>query len=106
MIFELVLAFVTGILVKVTDEIIDNKKKILFTHSELLFGGLYGYLIAVMLSKSKVVGSLWIGIITGVFVTGKIKGSGHYAGLISMIIFISILGSAGLNYTIIFSRNQ
>jgi len=75
------IAFITGIIVKLTDVIVDDKKKILFMGSDILFGILYGSLIGYMISKYPNVAPIWLGVVIGALITKKFDALSHMISL-------------------------
>lgn len=101
----LIIAFLIGILTKITDLIVDDKIKFI-KYSEYLFWIIYGILTAyIIINTNEIVASLWMGLVIGVVLTKKIDKFAHILGLVSFIFYISISGLPQLNsiYLIIFT---
>ena len=95
------LAFITGFLVKLTDDIIEHKRKFLFKDSEILFGALYGMLIGVMISNFPAIAPLWIGVTSGVLLAGKIDHRAHFMGIFFIILASLVLGVGSVSWALI-----
>ncbi len=102
MLSEIIIAFVSGVFTKLTDLVIDDGKKILFKHSDLLFGIIYGILVGYLISVSSIIAPLWIGVVFGVILAGKIDGVGHVVGVIFIIGTVAILGLSDINWWFVF----
>lgn len=87
----LVISFLSGSFIKLTDDITDKKMAIpdLFAvPSGLIYGLLMGYLMAIDIGASYLFG----GIVLGCLVTGKIDTNGHYFGLLGILLVILYYG--------------
>lgn len=101
----LILAFFVGLLVKLTDQIVDEGLNCI-KYSEYLFGSLYGILMAqIVVSSNSLVASLWIGLIIGVIITNKIDHLSHMLAIGSFLLYLGIIGFPALSalYLIIFT---
>ncbi|RMF55739.1 hypothetical protein D6745_01245 [Candidatus Woesearchaeota archaeon] len=92
----LITAFVTGALTKIVDLHHDNNLKLPY-NLNMILGGFYGFLIALLISFVPEVAPLWIGGIIGVVALRKIDAEGHYVGLASTLFFVSLFGIPELN---------
>ncbi len=84
-------AFVTGILVKIVDQIEDKKIK-LMENVNVFLGITYGFLIAYVMLKSEIVASLWMAAVLGNIIAGKIDAPGHRLGIFSMMLMLAVFG--------------
>ena len=87
----LTISFLTGSLIKLSDDITDKKMAIpdLFAiPSGLIYGLLMGFLMTIDMGASCLFG----GIVLGCLVTGKIDTSGHYFGLLGILVVIFYYG--------------
>ena len=87
----LVISFLAGSLIKLSDDITDKKMAIpdLFSlPSGLIYGLLMGYMMAIDIGASYLFG----GIVLGCLVTGKIDTNGHYFGLLGILVVIFYYG--------------
>ena len=93
------LAFITGAIIKIVDVIIDNpkKKNLFFKKADLVLGLLYGFLIALMVSKFNEIAPLWLGVVLGVIFTFKMDGLGHMMSIPVMVISIHLLRQFSVN---------
>ena len=92
----LIVAFATGILTKIVDLHHDNNLRLPY-YLNTVFGGLYGFLIALMISFVPEVAPLWIGATVGVIAVGKIDSVGHYLGAASIFLFVGLFGIPLIN---------
>ena len=92
----LALAFLTGITTKLVDEIEDEGLQ-LFNHANILFGVLYGILIGYMAVNYPIIAPLWMGVVIGLMLYGKIDGPGHYVGVGVTFIYLLFFGIPELN---------
>lgn len=91
-------AFVTGIVVKLTDQIEDKKiKNRTIKNFSPLLGTFYGFLIAYVILKSPAVANLWMAAVLGNMLAGKIDSTAHKLGLFSMLATLSIFGFPSFN---------
>jgi len=101
MIELLFVALLTGIVVKVTDTIIDENldavKIISYT-----FAILYGLLISFVIVQYPSVAPLWIGIIVGVLLGKKVDALPHALGILTVFVATIWSGIPALNYYLIF----
>ena len=87
----LAISFLTGSLIKLSDDITDKKMAIpdIFAiPSGLIYGLLMGYLMVIDIGASYLFG----GIVLGCLVTGKIDTNGHYFGLLGILVVIFYYG--------------
>ncbi|MBU2101089.1 hypothetical protein KKG83_07680 [Candidatus Micrarchaeota archaeon] len=97
MILILGIAFITGILTKLTDLIEEHGVK-LPKYVVWVSGAGYGILIALIIAFSPELSTLWLATVAGVLIAGKIDSTGHYLGLGVTILFVLFLGIASVNY--------
>lgn len=97
MIFILLITFITGFLVKLTDLIEEHGMKLSFWVSRLS-GIIYGFLIAYIISISSDLAALWIAVPLSAIITKKVDSLGHYLGILSLIISAFFLGVAEINF--------
>ncbi len=91
LLYLLALAFLSGSLIKLTDDITDRGLKIPRIAAiplGLAYGSLMGYLMLV----DKDAAILFGGIVLGCLATGKINSNGHYFGLGGILVFIFLNG--------------
>ena len=87
----LAISFLTGSLIKLSDDITDKKMAIsgfFAIPSGLIYGLLMGYMMAIDIGASYLFG----GIVLGCLVTGKIDTNGHYFGLLGILAVIFYYG--------------
>ena len=87
----LAISFLTGSLIKLSDDITDKKMAIpgfFAIPSGLVYGLLMGYLMVIDIGASYLFG----GIVLGCLATGKIDTSGHYFGLLGILVVILYYG--------------
>ncbi len=102
MIGVIILAFITGLVVKLTDVMVDDKKKILFNGFENVLGIFYGILIGAMVSRFSIVAPLWIGVIIGLVVMGKFDSMAHLIAFPFIALTIYLLGTVEIDIVLIF----
>src|SRR5574341_991842 len=87
----LIISFLSGSLMKLTDDIMDRDLPVssLFT---ILPGLAYGLLIGYLMTTDTNAAILFGGIVLGCLVTGKINGTGHYFGLAAILIVLFLYG--------------
>ena len=90
------LAFFTGFFTKLTDLIIDHSLK-LFKKADVLFGAIYGLLIAITIIYFPIITPLWLGVIIGVMITGKIDSISHWTAISIITASLLIFGIPQLN---------
>lgn len=88
---ELFIALLTGMFTKLTDLIEDDNVK-LFSYDNIVFGAVYGILIAYMIVTYPLIATLWIATILGVIFTGKIDATGHFVGLGTAFLIVLLIG--------------
>src|SRR3990170_5616784 len=85
------LSFLTGSLVKLTDDIEDknlNIHRLYAIPTGLTYGFVMGYLMLIDIDASFLFG----GIILGCLITGKIDSRGHYFGISAILILVFLFG--------------
>ncbi len=87
----LIAAFATGMFVKVVDDIEGRPMKWL-NRASVALGGFYGLLISYVMLRSALVANLWMAVVLGNLIAGKIDSPGHRSGLFSMLVTVSIFG--------------
>ncbi len=98
----LIAALLSGIAVKYADYLEDRKEKS-NTFLRIMIGVLYGSLLYSCLHIFPQLKELWIGMIFGLIVTGKIDAVSHYIGVsLFFILLIWIKGLIVMNYWILF----
>lgn len=87
----LILSFLTGALVKLTDDIVDRHifRKVFSIPPGIAYGLLMGYL---MINDSEA-SILFGGIVLGCLLAGKINSTGHYFGLAAIIVLNFLYGA-------------
>ena len=89
----IILAFLTGLLIKYSDFLEDTKKE-KNKNKLIALGLIYGILIFLMVYYFPIVASIWIGTIIGVMIFGKIDSISHNIG-VAVALTLSIAYSAG-----------
>lgn len=84
-----IIAFFTGLFVKIVDNLIDDKGS--YKIIQLFLGLIYGFFISIMCMFFIEVMPLWLGIMIGIFFSNKIDGFGHKVGFFSALFFILVL---------------
>lgn len=100
MILPILLAFVTGVLVKLVDLIEDDDLKAPMFTSNIL-GILYGVLIAGMIKFFPQIAPVWIAAVIGVVLAGTIDAPGHYFGVATTIFLLAILGLEKMSWILL-----
>ncbi len=91
-------AFVSGIIVKLTDRIGDKKiKNKSIKNFSALLGITYGFLTAYVILKSPIVASLWMAAVLGNILAGNIDSIGHRFGLFAMLAMLAMSGFPQFN---------
>lgn len=86
-----IISFLSGSLIKLTDDLADKNMAIHPVYSiltGLAYGSLMGYLMIIDTGSSVLFG----GIVLGCLITGKINTPGHYFGLSGILIMIFLYG--------------
>jgi hypothetical protein len=97
---EFAYAFLAGILVKLVDLAEDHGLK--FNKDlKVIFGAMYGLLIAYIISVINILPGFWFGIIIGLIISGKIDAEGHYAGVGVLLASLAIFGFPLMNPVIV-----
>ncbi|MBL7056318.1 hypothetical protein ISS07_05375 [Candidatus Woesearchaeota archaeon] len=91
------IAFLTGIFVKIVDTAEDEKLKT-FKEINYFFATIYGVLIGFVIANYPNVAPLWIGAILGVALTGKVDAPSHKLGVLVALITTIAWTSNDLNY--------
>lgn len=87
----LVLSFLTGALVKITDDIEDKN---LFNKTYAIpFGLAYGSLMGYLMINDSNASLLFAGIVLGCLLAGKINSTGHYFGLAAILLLNFLHGT-------------
>jgi len=96
MILLIILALITGILVKVVDNIEDDH----LPHRTFLYPAAIGYglLIGIVISFFDEVAPLWIGIIIGMAAAQKVDTLSHFIGIATATGTAFVLGLPKVNY--------
>jgi hypothetical protein len=100
MLIELLAAFTAGLLVKIVDDLEDNKARINRV-VKILLSISYGALIAYLVCIVNILPELWLGIIIGSVIAGKVDSFSHYIGVGSLIVFSLLFGVPTLNLTLL-----
>ncbi len=95
----LLIAFLTGVLVKIVDDIEDYGKD-KYQYLGILLGMFYGFLIYYMFAVNTEVIPLWLGIVIGMLFAGKIDAFSHYFGFGTFITLILIFGIPAFSITL------
>ncbi|MBI3413138.1 MAG: hypothetical protein HY051_03595 [Candidatus Aenigmarchaeota archaeon] len=86
-------AFVTGIIVKLTDQMEDkNKKSNSMKNIPAFLGTVYGVLISYVMLKSPVVANLWMAAVLGNILAGNMDVKGHRIGIFTMLSVLAVFG--------------
>ncbi|MCZ7392465.1 MAG: hypothetical protein ABOK23_05020 [Candidatus Methanoperedens sp.] len=87
----LILGFLAGSLIKLTDDIAD--RKLFHTLFAIPLGITYGLIMGVLMLEDADASLLFGGIVLGCLITGKINSTGHYFGLGAILIVILLYGA-------------
>jgi hypothetical protein len=82
----LILGFLAGSLIKLTDDIAD--RNLFHPFLALPLGLAYGLIMGYLMQSDAAVSLLFGGIVLGCLITGKINSTGHYFGLGAILIVI------------------
>ncbi len=86
----LILGFLAGSLIKLTDDIAD--KKLFHQLFAIPLGLAYGLMMGYLMLSDANASLLFSGIVLGCLITGKINSTGHYLGLGAILIIILLYG--------------
>jgi len=91
-----ILSFLTGLLIKVVDIIEDENLKI-FSKLKYLFSIIYGFLLGYVIVSYPDIAPLWIGMILGVLLTGKVDTLTHKLGVLTVAITLLVFSLFDFN---------
>ena len=90
------IALFTGVIVKYCDILEDDRR-----HQKLLnrivLGMIYGFVLFFMVARFEFLAPLWIGIVLGLLMIGKIDAPSHYAGVSVFLVLLAFRGLSSLN---------
>lgn len=89
-------AFMTGILVKLVDDIEDKKLKI--KNVSVFLGMFYGFLTGYVIIKSPIAANLWMAAVLANIAAGKIDATGHRFGIFAMLSTLVLIGFPQFNF--------
>lgn len=92
MILLALLGALTGLLTEIVDTIEDEKRFARWRWYSLPLGIMYGVLIAYSIFLYPSIAPLALGVIIGLYATGKIDAPGHYAGTVAMLLLLLYRG--------------
>jgi len=91
-----VASFAAGFLSKVSDMVADDGMR-LARLLGIAVGVSYGFMVSLVMTHYAILSPLVIAVVLGTMLTGKIDHEVHYAGVGSMLLFVSLIGLPPVN---------